>query len=628
MVSIRTLTLVLLGSLFLVPAWGQASWSEASAWLGYQPAAGDNVVIPEGVSVLLDQDTPRLGTLSIQGDLIFGTDDVTLTARQILVFGRLAAGAEGEPHPAKARIVLAGDPDDPSVLLSDWSASGEAPHHNGPYPARSLIVAPGGVLDLHGHTVDAWLQLDGTAGSGQQSLTLSREPVGWQVGDLITVAPTGFDPFEFDELRIAGVSGRTVELTRPLRFKHYGRTQSDAGIGGPLDLRAEVALLTRNISVVGEASAETAGLLDVGPGDQAFRRAGFGGHTLYLAGSTVRLAHVEFALLGNSGELGRYPVHFHHAHDASDSYVRGVSVHHTFQRGLVVHQTDNLLVEDNVVYDTVSHSVYIEDGNETGNRFLRNLAMLPRETIETLRIDNPNRTNRGEERPSAFWITNPANEFVENRAVGVIMGMGFWFVEPDNGSGTAIGRNSPHHDDLLARFERNVAHTISKVGGNLGYRFDWTGIALEINEQLKNDPGHAPIEDFVAWKVANMAIQIGPTRNIELVRPVLAESRVFVQSHNRSRAPGDTPLVVNDATLYVVTDNPPDGPIADQFSRQFPGPYLSESERPLVFQGGAILGENELKYSRRTEFRDTTTLENVVIIPEPPGAPIFSSGFE
>ncbi|MDT9227032.1 MAG: hypothetical protein P5683_26245, partial [Limnospira sp. PMC 1279.21] len=82
--------------------------------------------------------------------------------------------------------------------------------------------------------------------------------------------------------------------------------------------------------------------------------------------------------LGISGEMGRYPVHFHFMTDAADSYIENVSIHHTFQRGIVVHQTNDLRLEGNVVYDTIGHAYYVEDGVEQGNSFLGNLAMMPR----------------------------------------------------------------------------------------------------------------------------------------------------------------------------------------------------------------------------------------------------------
>ncbi|MEM9188075.1 MAG: G8 domain-containing protein [Myxococcota bacterium] len=585
-------------------------WSEAEEWLGFEPSSGSDVTIPAGITVALDVDTPALGTLNIDGELVFADADVVLTAEYIEVEGTLRAGSEAAPHFRQATIRLVSDPgfDLPppgvEVRQSDY----------GPVENKALVVRGGGVIDLHGAPIDSWVLLGATAPAGATSIALQEEPVGWHVGHVIAIAPTDFEAYEVEERTITEIDGATVTFDAPLVYRHYGEVQA-LDNGRVLDMRAEVANLTRNIRIEG-VQESTADPIVVGENPSPGARQGYGGHTMYLAGSTVRLDSVEFSKLGVSGALGRYPVHFHHAHDMSDSYIRNLSVHHTYQRAVVVHHTDNLLVEENTVYNTVGHGFYLEDGNEIGNRFLGNLSMLQRAALEVVRIDNPNRTNRNSERASAFWITNPDNEFVGNRAVAVANGQGFWFVEPDNGSGTAEGKNSPHNAALLRRFEDNVAHTIDNEGGNLGYRFQWNGVALEFGEQLINDDNHAPVLNFVAWKVSNMAIQIGPTRQIEVVDPVLAEARIFVQSHSRGRSPGETPWVIQNATVVVESENTmPGRPIRDVFGSQHDGPYLQASERPLRFEGGVIYVESSLKSQNRDEFRDTTTLVDVRVVP-------------
>jgi cell migration-inducing and hyaluronan-binding protein len=42
---------------------------------------------------------------------------------------------------------------------------------------------------------------------------------------------------------------------------------------------------------------------------------------------------------------------------------------------VTVHGTNNLQVENNVTYNTVGHCFFLEDGIETGNQYIRNLAI-------------------------------------------------------------------------------------------------------------------------------------------------------------------------------------------------------------------------------------------------------------
>lgn len=585
-------------------------WSNAAEWLGYAPQDGDDVIIPYGLTVVLDEYTPELGNLVVQGKLIFGETDVVLTADNVIVFGELRAGSEEEHHTHKAEIVLTGHSTDPDVILADWMHSHtdhDGHHHStSPIDNKAIIVASGGKLELHGFEVNSWTQLSSTAKVGDTSITLVTSPVGWNVGDAIAIAPTDFDAFEVEERTITKIEGSTVFFDKPLEHRHYGE-QQNLGNGEVLDMRAEVTNLSRNISITGSDEGESRIINNSGNPDY-YTRAGYGGHTVYLPNSQVKIDGVEFAGLGLSGELGGYPVHFHHTGNAEGSYLKNSSIHHTFQRGLVVHRTDNLLVEGNTIFDTMSHAFFIEDGVETGNQFIDNLVMLPRSTTEEFRIDNPNNGMRKFERASGFWITNQANVFEGNHVAGVASGHGFWFIDPDDASRTAISKDDPKSDLPLQKFEDNTAHTLMVGAGNQGYRFDWTSNALEISTSFKNHPDNAAIKDFTAWKVGNMAIQLAPNRSVDIENPILAEARILVQSASRGHT-GDGLIQIVSPTLIAQTENIVEGRvISDVFGKKHSGPILAESERPVEFLESTVIGEDLLGLGRK-EWRDNVTLE-------------------
>ena len=54
---------------------------------------------------------------------------------------------------------------------------------------------------------------------------------------------------------------------------------------------------------------------------------------------------MEITHAGQAFRMGRYPVHLHLNGDMSGSYVRGLGIHHSFNRAVNVHGTQNALVE-------------------------------------------------------------------------------------------------------------------------------------------------------------------------------------------------------------------------------------------------------------------------------------------
>eukprot|EP00121_Abeoforma_whisleri_P005514 Awhi_evm2s5001 len=60
--------------------------------------------------------------------------------------------------------------------------------------------------------------------------------------------------------------------------------------------------------------------------------------------------------------------------NGANSYMKENSVHHSFYRGYTIHGTNSSLIEDNVAYDIIGHTFYLEDGVEENNLFQHNLA--------------------------------------------------------------------------------------------------------------------------------------------------------------------------------------------------------------------------------------------------------------
>jgi cell migration-inducing and hyaluronan-binding protein len=424
-------------------------WSDPSTWSEREvPGEGDAVTIGEDVEVVLDVSPPPLGSIRLNGKLSFADDrDLELTTEWIQVRGELEIGTEAAPHTRNATITLTNNvPDENIDEMGDRG-----------------IMMMGGTLSLHGDRENAWTKLAETAEAGSTRIEV-LDASEWRVGDEIVLASTDFNPRQAETRHISAISENTLTLDQPLEYMHFGE------ITFGVDERGEVGLLTRNIKVQASADAEDSYL---------------GGHIMAMDGSTMNVAGVELTRMGQHLELARYPIHWHINGDVEGQYIRNSAIHDTFNRCVTVHGTDNLLVENNVTYNTVGHCFFMEDGIETGNEFIKNLAIqtkchptlecVPTNLAAAGEYDYENRRDiransqssgnvllPSDNTVSSFWITNPDNTYIDNVAAGSDEN-GFWLSLPEHPNGAFLGSEDslntwPRRTPMRA-FRGNVAHS-------------------------------------------------------------------------------------------------------------------------------------------------------------------------
>jgi hypothetical protein len=429
-------------------------WSDPDTWGGTVPVAGEDVVIEEDMHVLLDADSPSLGGLVINGTLEFDRADLALTAEWIMVHGALRVGSEGYPFEHSATITLTDSDTGHSVM--DMGTRG--------------IMVMGGALELHG-TPPAipWTKLNQHASLGATALELAQAP-GWAPGDEIVVAPTDFYGASATEhFTVAGINGAQLSLNAALAAPRWGRMQyaTSAGMGltqdnslAPplantplaLDERAEVGNLTRNIVIQA-------------PDDTAWQTHGFGVHVMVMdAGGSAHIDGVEFRRGGQRNILGRYPFHWHRLSyddtdfigDATGQYIRNSTINRSQNRGIVVHATNGVAVENNIIYDVRGHAVFTEDAVERRNTISGNLAIHVRNPLENFELKAHEIFENGGS--SGYWIANPDNTVVNNTAADC-EGHGFWLAFPNNPWGASIGVQMRPSRMLFGAFAGNTAHT-------------------------------------------------------------------------------------------------------------------------------------------------------------------------
>ena len=468
--------------------------------------AGDKVTIAAGKDVVLDVSPPALGSLTIDGKLSFANNsDLELTTEWIMLHGELEIGTEARPHTRKATITLTNN-----VKDEDIGGMGGANDRSD----RGIMLM-GGTLNLHGDRKNTWTKLANTANAGSTSIQV-LDASGWRVGDEIVLASTDFDPRQAERRTISAIKGNTITLDKKLDYMHFGKITFD------VDERGEVGLLTRNIRL--QASADAA--------EQPF----YGGHVMAMGASKMFVEGVEFNRMGQNLTLARYPIHWHLVGDAKGQYIRNAAIHDTYNRCVTVHGTNNLQVENNVTYNTVGHCFFLEDGIETGNQYIRNLAIQTKchtsKPCDPTNLapfgatgDGMNFKTTGQESKdvlipsdntvSSFWITNPDNTYRDNVAAGSDA-TGFWFAFPEHPTGkfegTEISKATWPRRTKFREFKGNVAHSnfdsfMGDRAPRADGRFAVGGYISLVNPADANSAQvESVVEDFTSYKNRNSGI--------------------------------------------------------------------------------------------------------------------------
>ncbi|XP_033729839.1 protein DDB_G0287365-like [Pecten maximus] len=230
----------------------------------------------------------------------------------------------------------------------------------------------------------------------------------WKTGDRVIITSTDYDWEQVEAGRVMDCDNclsSQVRVDLSPKFTHYGKIFKN------VDMRAEIAVLTRNVVIEG---------VMVDFADE------FGGHIKALKGfKDFHIEGAELVHMGQSTSKGNYPIHWHMCEDVRDpavypspTYARGNSIHQTYARCVTVHGTHGAKVMDNVCFDSIGHGFFLEDGGEKWTTISGNLGagQLFGDLIQT---DNM--------KPSTFWITNPLTVLENNVAAGG-QGIGIWYV--------------------------------------------------------------------------------------------------------------------------------------------------------------------------------------------------------
>ncbi|WP_034342603.1 G8 domain-containing protein [Deinococcus misasensis] len=554
---------------------GPLLWSNPKTWGGKVPAQGDTVTIPKDKTIVLDVSPPSLRGLEVDGTLSFDPKArLTLKTDYVMVHGTLQVGTEKEPVQGSAEIILT------SNNLSD------SIHNMG----AKVLGVMGGTLELQGAVpTRTWTRLNGNVTAGSTTITV-QDPINWKVGDEIIITSSSFyNPYspksQTERRQIKKIEGQTLTLSMPLSYAHWGTDASG------VNQRAEVGLLSRNVVVRSDES-----ILD--SGTEAGNKQ-MGGHLMAMSGSKVHINGAEFRDMGQRNVFGRYPVHFHQLSDGGlGSYVKNSSIWRSYNRCLTIHGTNKLNVENNVMYNSLGHCVYFEEGTETGNTLKNNLVA----QVKALR-DNA-RLIPTDDRPAAYWITHPSNTLTGN--VASEAHVGFWYALPEKP--LPFGRSTQDvawmdsiypRRSALGGFDGNVAHSnwqglfvdtsltstlcqdsasrntckdhsnLSSMGVGTSFYAPRATPSQNIDIDKKtNLPVPARFQNFLAYKHADQAVWFRGGY-LELLNPTLTDNHIgAIFASSRAYLTGGTFIGKTENTLGDVPELEPrtgfqfyDGPV-------------------------------------------------------------------
>lgn len=228
------------------------NWDDPATWGGAVPTGVDNVTIPQGRWVYLKGNCFSKN-LTVNGRLrnTAAEDDFHVLTEWILVSGAsadLQIGTSGNPYTGRGRFQLFGANDG-----QNFSGSGD----------KFIAAVNNGTIRMHGdNTVKTWTHLDAFIPVGTNQITL-QESVNWPNNAKIVVTSTRFSGDEAEQKTIQSVSpdGKTITVTSNFAYPHSGedKTYTSGAKTWVANLRAEVGLLTRNITIEGDPSSDTNG---------------------------------------------------------------------------------------------------------------------------------------------------------------------------------------------------------------------------------------------------------------------------------------------------------------------------------------------------------------------------------
>jgi hypothetical protein len=465
-------------------------WSDPSSWPNGQLPVPESDVTVSGTEPLVLDTSIQVNSLTIQEEatlILSEENSVSLQSKgNIIVHGLL------QITPANAdvnhQIQITG------AVESNFVGGGMMPLDSDP----GLWVMGAGRLNIEGTKRTPWIRVDSDVVAGSNTLHLSKEPVGWRVGDELMVTPTSsianpdkelnptFNSWGHHELRfIQTIEGQTITVSSPFTFAHpLVEVEPNRFFG------AEVANLTRNVRIEGMPPAINYPRTTLPPSGLPGRSHIFIHNTVPVAqrvkGVAIRYMGPRKAVGPNDSTfvLGRYGFHFHHCMDNSrDVFIKDVVVRDCGSHSFVPHSSHGTMWCECIAYNVTETPFWWDpEGSEHDRR--TDDTMIQRCLVAQVKFDGASPALNG-----YLLGMGKGNSLIDSVACGVqgtSTAAGFRWPSSSNGD--------PHN---TWTFTGNVAHNNKRHGVRA-----W-----------QNDKNIHEISNFVAYHNFASGIDHGAYRN-------------------------------------------------------------------------------------------------------------------
>ncbi len=307
-----------------------------------------------------------------------------------------------------------------------------------------LWVMDAGRLMIEGTAKTAWTNTVEGVPAGATSITVD-DASGWQVGDEITITPTGAGDAgesDYDSATITAVSGNTITLSEATGNEHPAVAIPANGAQAAYTATAEVLNLTRNVRIEGDAEGNRAHIF--------VRNSVPTVHTLRNA-ALRNLGPRQGGAGSSESVLGRYGLHFHLNGDNNvGSVVSGVVGRDIGSHVFVPHESNGISFVDNISHNTFDEAYWWDGAPDTRTAGSPTNNTLYENNVASLAKSDPD--FRGF-RLSGFSLgRGEGNVARGNVAVGI------------QGNVTASGYIWPEGAEGIWTFEDNVAHNNATHG--------------------------------------------------------------------------------------------------------------------------------------------------------------------
>ncbi|KAM3136087.1 hypothetical protein pb186bvf_011892 [Paramecium bursaria] len=510
-------------------------WSDINTWGGYVfPSDGDSVIVKQGQILIVDMITPKLISILIEGTLLFADNGKlnTLDAQYLIIhYGSLIIGSSDQPYQSRAETTLRGEYNDTQLI-------GFGNKVLGCYQCNLQIFGK--------PKTPVWTLLNKTIEIGDNQVLLD-ERVNWNIGDQIVVTSSDFDQKQSETKRIIDIQqdNHLIIVDSPFQYQHYSKIEQydDQYFHN----KVEVGVLRRNIRILG---------------DQSKYQNNYG-YNLKIYGdisqnTQIQIQYTEFINGGQTYYQGRHPIYFKQNNDLTGSFLVGNSIYNNNARCIVLNQVQNIIIQNNICFNTQGHSIYFLSGLETNNKLYNNLI---------INTKTSNQLSQSDVSPSGMLITNPQNVIKGNRVAGSDYN-GFLLDFTQNPD--YVGNQDCRAGLNLTEFSDNSAHSnfyglnIPKIlpqvlpcqqfitqdpcyydlrnGQGFVSMYGWYGGWGQYYINICPDPKYAQsiksyLTNFRTWLNSQNGIQIYNIGNVELIDSQIADSinsSIYVQQTDQS----------------------------------------------------------------------------------------------